>query len=80
LRARAQKLRWEEEVELVGYEMVWTVRYFAHNKGVWEKRRNATPPGPASYAARKAAMWCTLASDADQAFSQVNRSYRKLFN
>jgi hypothetical protein len=60
--------------------MLWTVHYFAHHKGVWEKRRNGTHPGPASYAARKAMMWFTLAIDADQAFSQVNRSSRKLFN
>ena len=80
LRARSQKHRWEEEVTLVCYEMVWTVSYFAHNQKVWEERmRNAQRPGPASYAARKAAMWCALATDADGTFSQVNRSYSQRF-
>jgi hypothetical protein len=71
--------RWKEEVELVGYEMGWTVRYFAHNREVWEERRkNAKHAGPASYAARKAAMWGDIATDADNAFSVVNRSYTPL--
>ncbi len=67
---------WAEEVKLVGYEMVWTVHYFVHNMEVWEERqKNSEHPGPAAYAACKAAMWCAMANDADQAFSQGNRSY-----
>jgi hypothetical protein len=34
---------------LVGYEMMWTVRYFAYNKEVWEGRRNTKLLGPAVY-------------------------------
>ena len=78
--ARAQNLRWEEEVILVGYEMTWTVRYFTYNKELWEGRRNVTGPGPASYATRKAAMWNTLAINADRTFAQVNKSYVSQFN
>ena len=67
---------WAEEVKLVGYEMVWTICYFAYNKEVWEERRkNAKHPGPAAYMARKAAMWYAIATDGDGAFSLVNRSY-----
>jgi hypothetical protein len=80
LRARSQKLRWEEEVMLVCYEMQWTVRYFLYNKEVWEERRNPQCPGPASYAARKAAMWFALATDADRTFAQVNKLYNRQFN
>jgi hypothetical protein len=72
--------RWEEEVGLVGYEMEWTVRYFAYNKKVWEERRNiAQRAGPASYAARKAAMWHDVATDADRVFSVLNGSYNRQF-
>jgi hypothetical protein len=78
LRARSQMHRWEEEAELVGYEMEWTVRYFAYNKKVWEERGEiAERPGPAAYAARKAAMWCDIATDADRAFSVLNMSYSR---
>jgi hypothetical protein len=73
-------LRWEEEVKLVGYEMVWTVRYFVYNKEVWEGRKGGEHQGPASYAARKAAMWSSIANDADQAFSIVNKSYSRQFD
>ena len=59
--------------------MEWTVRYFEHNKEVWEDRRVAGCPGPASYAARKATMWGDIATDADQIFALVNRSYTRRF-
>jgi hypothetical protein len=72
-------LRWDEEVKLVGYEMEWTVRYFAYKKDVWEERKIAEHPGPASYAARKAAMWYAMALDADLQFSVVNGSYIRQF-
>lgn len=81
LRARSQMHRWDEEVKLVGYEMVWTVRYFVHQMEVWDqKRKDAGHPGAASYAARKAAMWCAMARDADQTFSMVNRLYTQRLN
>ena len=54
---------------LVRYEMEWTHRYFVYNEEVWEGRRDGVRPGPASYAARKAAMWRALATDADQRFA-----------
>ena len=35
LRARAQLMRWQEEVTLTGYEMQWTVRYFLYMSRKW---------------------------------------------
>jgi hypothetical protein len=35
LRARAQLMRWQEEVTLTGYEMQWTVRYFRQMSTKW---------------------------------------------
>jgi hypothetical protein len=74
LHARVRRLRWQEEVVLVGYEMQWTVCYFLHNMQVWENRRDAGA-GPAAYAARKSAMWHSMACNADHLFSTVNSSY-----
>jgi hypothetical protein len=35
LRARAQLMRWQEQVKLVSYEMQWTVRYFFYKSQFW---------------------------------------------
>lgn len=48
LRARAQKMRWQEEVTLTGYEMQWTVRYFQHMSHKWELPSNSFGIGPSS--------------------------------
>ena len=81
LRARAQKERWEEEVILVRYEMQWTVRYFLHNRGLWEeRRRNSIGPGLVAYATRKASMWNFMALHADHTFSEQNSQYKRLMD
>jgi len=36
LRARAQLMRWREEVTLTGYEMHWVVRYFLNKSQTWD--------------------------------------------
>lgn len=41
LRARAQLMRWKEQVTLISYEMQWTVRYFSYMSHKWD------PPIPA---------------------------------
>lgn len=48
LRARAQRMRWQEEVTLTGYEMQWTVRYFQHMSRKWELPSNSSGIGPSS--------------------------------
>ncbi|KIM39386.1 hypothetical protein M413DRAFT_74977, partial [Hebeloma cylindrosporum] len=84
LRARAQEMRWQEEVILVEHEMEWTVRYFLHKMDYW---RAPPPPdreppssGAAAYAARKCAMWHDLALYADKSFKNVNINYKSLFS
>ena len=38
LHAKARKEHWEEELELVGREIEWTVRSFRHYEGMWRQR------------------------------------------
>ena len=68
LRARAQLMRWQEEVTLTGYEMQWTVAFFVHNSKKWGKLSGSSA-GRIAYASRKKAMWNHLAIRADRAFS-----------
>lgn len=37
LRARAQYLRWKEELTLLTYEMTWVVQFFQHMRGTWSR-------------------------------------------
>ena len=78
LRARAQSGRWSEEAILVGYEMQWSIRYFLHKAQQWDNlcdtgnESSSLAPGPAAYAARKAAMWRWVALKAKKCFLQAN--------
>ena len=78
LRARAQKNRWQEELTLVGYEMQWTTRYFLYRARKWQVQLedNDLQAGPRAYAARQAAQWGGLVSDAERAYRVVNREYK----
>ncbi|KAF8812648.1 hypothetical protein BYT27DRAFT_7013167, partial [Phlegmacium glaucopus] len=67
LHARAQLMRWQEEVTLTRYEMQWTVAFFAYNCQKWGMHSCSTP-GVTAYAKRKQAMWQQLAVRADQRF------------
>jgi hypothetical protein len=77
LRAWAQKNRWDEELTLLRYEMEWTTRYFLYRAKEWEKRFDLPDMelGPKAYAARQAAQWLHMASDAERMFRTVNREY-----
>lgn len=46
LRARAQLMRWKEEVTLTTYEMQWTVKYFAFNSEKWSNIRDSSAKLP----------------------------------
>ncbi|KAF8801050.1 hypothetical protein BYT27DRAFT_7216408 [Phlegmacium glaucopus] len=46
LRARAQLMRWEEEVTLTRYKMQWTVRYFLFKSLAWAVPPGTGTPGP----------------------------------
>ena len=67
---------------LTGYEMQWTVKYFDFQSGMWEDRgivvEHEGHRGPAAYAARKAAMWTSLAENAHIKFKAVNGKYVRL--
>ena len=60
--------------------MEWTTRYFLHRARQWEERlKQPDPlPGPQAYAARQAAQWHHLASDAERHFVEINPDYVKL--
>lgn len=75
LRARAQLMRWQEEVTLTRYEMQWTVAFFAYKRNQWGKQLGSTA-GATAYANRKQAMWNELADRADKTFSLLNNAYR----
>ena len=63
-----------EELTLVKYEMEWTIRSFLNRVAQWEERgrRFAQPAGSKAYAARQAAQWMQLATDAERLFLSVN--------
>jgi hypothetical protein len=67
--------RWSEEVTLVGYEMKWTVQFYVHNAKLWDTRTTTSLPGPAAYAARKSAMWHSMAMYAEDTFERETKSY-----
>lgn len=77
LRARAQYHRWNEELLLIGHEMVWTVRYYLYKSNRWGTA-SATfgiSPGAAAYAKRKQVMWRHLAQMADNCYQRTNVTY-----
>lgn len=75
LRASARFQRWHEEVVLLKHEMVWTVNYFKKQKEIWKLRwqhvdiAGLEGAGLQSYAAKQAAMWDSLASQAKEIFN-----------
>ena len=75
LRARAQFMRWQEEVKLTTYEMQWTVSFFVHYSHKWE-REPGSSAGHSAYFKRKQAMWQDLAISADRAFRLLNADYK----
>ena len=59
LRAKARYDRWDEDLVTIRHEMGWTVRYFRHQSGKWEKRGMASSEvGKEGHAAlREEASW-----------------------
>jgi hypothetical protein len=72
LRAKAQKMRWIEELQCLQVEMESAVRFFRHQEQVWqEKEKLIEPqslPGHAAWAARQSAMWHSMAAQAESKF------------
>jgi hypothetical protein len=65
LRARAQLMRWQEEVTLITYEMHWAVRFFSRKSQIWanagDKSGLPLKAGHAAYADRQNDMWKQIA-------------------
>ena len=80
VRARAQKLRWEEELLLVKYEMEWTTKSFLHKAQEWRDRFEEpnVNQGPRAYAARQSSQWRRMAMDSDRLFRSANSEYISL--
>jgi hypothetical protein len=76
LRARARHQRWEEEIEIVKHEMIWTQLWFEHQQQVWERRRRdaakSMSPGHEVYAAKQVWVWTQFWEDARKSFADVH--------
>jgi hypothetical protein len=79
LRAKAQKMRWIEELRCLQVEMESAVRFFMHQEQFWkEKHKVVKPqlqPGHDAWAARQSAMWCSMAVRAKSAFDALLNSH-----
>jgi hypothetical protein len=76
LRARAKKLRWEEEVTLVPEEMHWTVNFFEKKADDWKAiAESSARPGQRCYAERQVSMWAGLAFQATTSFNECRIKY-----
>ena len=72
LRAKARKERWEEEIELVGREMEWTVRSFRRQEKVWRQRADrAKGSGQKAYAWKQSSTWGEWAAVANDTFGAL---------
>lgn len=76
LRAYARKARWEEELELVPFEMDCTVRAFEWKAADWEEwlPLGATD-GHSAFAHRQVEMWRSLRDHASAAFATSRATY-----
>jgi len=80
LRARAQLMRWQEEVTLITYEMQWAVRFFARKGLLWANTVGTSglpvKAGHAAYAGRQNDLWKQIAVRANHTFSYLNAAYK----
>ena len=75
LRAKAQKMRWIEELQCLQVEMESAVRFFRHQEQLWQENENLmepqSHPGHAAWAARQGAMWHSMAVQAESKFTTL---------
>jgi hypothetical protein len=78
LRARAQKMRWIEELQCLQVEMESAVRFFRHQERVWQEKEEVieppSRPGHTAWAARQSAMWRSMAVQAESKFTALLES------
>jgi len=76
LRARAKKLRWEEEIVLVAKEMQWTINFFEKKAHQWKATAAALARlGQLCYVERQVSMWAGLATQAKTSFNECRIKY-----
>jgi hypothetical protein len=72
LRAKAQKMRWIEELQV---ERGSAVRFFRHQEQFWIAKQNIieplSQPGHSAWAARQSAMWSPMATQAEHKFTAL---------
>ncbi|KAH7903542.1 hypothetical protein BJ138DRAFT_1020448, partial [Hygrophoropsis aurantiaca] len=68
-RAKALKDRWQEELDLVKAEFIWTSNFFIFKAEQWVARMvvSGDKPGHKAYAARQVNMYRELAMECDSA-------------
>ena len=75
LRAKAQKMRWIEELQCLQVEMESAVRFFRHQEQFWQTKQGLieprSQPGHAAWAARQSAMWRSMATQAKSKFTAL---------
>jgi hypothetical protein len=75
LRAKAQQMRWIEELQCLQVEMESAVRYFKHQERVWKVRGEIvypeSQPGHAAWAAKQSEMWRSMAIHAHSTFTTL---------
>lgn len=78
LRAKAQKLRWIEELQCLQVEMESAIRFFRHQAKFWDVKQELiaphSQPGHAAWAARQSAMWNLMAMQAESKFTALLQS------
>lgn len=82
LRARAQKNRWSEELNLTRHEMQWTVRWYVHMAAKWRVRRDAVDDlwrGHRAYAEKQIGMWNELGRVSEIIFSMANSEHKSVW-
>jgi hypothetical protein len=78
LRAKAQEMRWIEELQCLQVEMESAVRFFRYQERVWKAKEEVIEPqslpGHAAWAARQSAMWHSMAMRAESKFTTLLKS------
>ncbi|KAF8259619.1 hypothetical protein EI94DRAFT_1615116 [Lactarius quietus] len=75
LRAKAQKMRWIEELQCLQVEMESAVRFFRHQAQIWQSKMEHADfrlqPGHAAWAERQILMWSSMAMQAESKFTTL---------
>jgi hypothetical protein len=75
LRAKAQKVRWIEELQCLQVEMESAVRFFRHQAQFWQSKmevvEHQSQPGHVAWAERQISMWNSMAMQAESKFTAL---------